>query len=78
MNAPPTERIALIHDWLVGYAGGGERVLEQMIGLYPQAELYAAIDTLDDANREFLHGKRPITSFAQRVPLVARHYRGFL
>jgi len=78
MNAQSTARIALIHDWLVGYAGGGERVLEQMIDLYPQAQLYAAVDTLDGSNREFLHGKQPITSFAQRVPLVARHYRAFL
>ncbi|MGH8256608.1 MAG: glycosyltransferase [Steroidobacteraceae bacterium] len=78
MNAPSTESIALIHDWLVGYAGGGERVLEQMIALYPQADLYAAIDTLKPVNRDFLRGKQPITSFAQRVPMVARHYRVFL
>jgi glycosyltransferase involved in cell wall biosynthesis len=78
MNAPSIERIALIHDWLVGYAGGGERVLEQMIELFPRADLYAAIDTLAPANRDFLHGKQPITSFAQRLPLVASHYRGFL
>lgn len=78
MHSLSTERIALIHDWLVGYAGGGERVLEQMIALYPQAQLYTAIDNLTPDNRAFLHGKRPITSFAQRLKMVRKHHRQFL
>jgi glycosyltransferase involved in cell wall biosynthesis len=77
MNASGA-RTTLIHDWLVGYAGGGERVLEQMIELYPDSALHTAIDTLAPAQRDFLHGKRPIVSFAQRVPGVARYYRACL
>jgi glycosyltransferase involved in cell wall biosynthesis len=70
-------RIALIYDWLYVYAGA-ERVLEQMIALYPQANVYSSIDILKDHERKFLRGKKPITSFAQRMPFVRNHHRTFL
>ena len=31
-------RIAIIHEWLVAYAGS-ERVLEQMLAVYPDADV---------------------------------------
>jgi glycosyltransferase involved in cell wall biosynthesis len=73
-----SDRIALVHDWLIGYAGGGERVLEQMLALCPEARLYTSVDTLAPQQRDFLRGREPITSFAQRLPLVPRHHRSFL
>jgi glycosyltransferase involved in cell wall biosynthesis len=76
MTAGP-QKIGLVHDWLTGYAGG-ERVLEQMIGLYPDAELYTTIDTLGDDDRGFLQGRRPTTTFAQHVPFMRKHYRRLL
>jgi glycosyltransferase involved in cell wall biosynthesis len=79
---PPTldtqsRRVALIYDRLDGY-GGAERVLEQMIELYPQGQVYAAIDILEDSERHFLRGKQPITTFAQRWSFVRNHHRLFL
>lgn len=71
------ERIALVYDRLDGY-GGGERVLEQMIGLYPRSDVFASIDILSQADRAFLQGKRPITSFAQRWRFVRERHRQFL
>ena len=76
-DAVLTNRVALVHDWLTAYVGG-ERVLEQMIMLFPEADLFTTIDTLPDTERAFLRGKRPITSFAQNTPLLRRHYRHFL
>jgi len=70
-------RVALIYDRLDGYAGA-ERVLEQMIGLYPQSDVFASIDILKDSERGFLKGKTPITTFAQRWPLVRHRHRQFL
>ena len=58
-------RTALIYDRLDGY-GGAERVLENMIDLYPRATVYASIDILKDHERAFLRGKTPVTTFAQR------------
>jgi glycosyltransferase involved in cell wall biosynthesis len=70
-------RVALIYDRLDGYAGA-ERVLEQKIDLYPQADVFASIDVLTDADRAFLRGKTPNLTFAQQLPFVRHHHRQFL
>jgi glycosyltransferase involved in cell wall biosynthesis len=69
--------IALVQDKLDVF-GGGERVLEQMLSLYPQADVCAAIDIMKPEDRGFLRGKVPITTFAQRLPLVRYRHRQFL
>lgn len=69
-------KIAIIADWLTTYAGS-ERVLEQMIACYPQADVFAVLDFVPEASRGFLQGKRPITTFIQKLPgakRFARHY----
>jgi glycosyltransferase involved in cell wall biosynthesis len=70
-------RVAIVHDWLVTYAGA-ERVLEQMLLCYPDAELYSLIDFVPPSERGFLGGRRVHTSFLQRLPGVRRRYRSFL
>jgi glycosyltransferase involved in cell wall biosynthesis len=75
--APMTQRIGLVHDWLTAYVGG-ERVLEQMIRLFPEADLFTTIDVLNQEERRFLQGKSPHTTFAQNWPLLRRHYRKLL
>jgi glycosyltransferase involved in cell wall biosynthesis len=68
---------AIVHDWLVTYAGA-ERVLEQMLVLYPEADVYTLIDFMPESERTFL-GQRAIrTSFLQRLPGMRRGYRRFL
>ncbi len=70
-------KIALVHDWIVGYAGG-EKVLEQLILLYPDCDVFTLVDFLDDEKRFFMHGKRPITSLIQNLPLAKKYYRYYL
>jgi glycosyltransferase involved in cell wall biosynthesis len=70
-------RVAIVHDWLTVYSGA-ERVLEQLISMHPKCNLFASIDFLADDERAFLGGKKPITSFAQHLPLMRKHYRKFL
>ena len=70
-------RMALVHDWLVTYAGA-ERVLEQMIALYPEADLFSLIDFMPAAERGFLGGRPVRTSFLQRIPGMQRRYRRYL
>jgi glycosyltransferase involved in cell wall biosynthesis len=72
---PP--RIAIVHEWLSTYAGS-ERVLEQLLGLYPQADLYAVVDALPEGERAFLQGRTPRTTFIQRLPGGRRHFRAWL
>ena len=70
-------RVALVHDWLTTYVGG-ERVLEQMIELFPASDVYSSIDVLPANERAFLRGKQPITTFAQHLPGIRKHYRKLL
>lgn len=70
-------RIAIVHEWLDTYAGS-ERVLEQMLALWPQADLYALCDFLPERERGFLGGKVPRTTFIQRLPFARRRFRLYL
>ena len=70
-------KIAIVHDWLVTYAGA-ERVLEEMIAVYPTADLYSLIEFLPQTERVFLGGRRVQTSFLQRMPGARNHYRRYL
>lgn len=70
-------KVAIVHDWLVTYAGA-ERVLEQMLAVYPDADLFSLIDFVPEQERAFLRGRPVRTSFLQRLPGVRRHYRSFL
>ncbi|WP_261316314.1 glycosyltransferase family 4 protein [Burkholderia dolosa] len=68
-------RVAIVHDWLVTYAGA-ERVLEQIIACFPDADLFSLVDFLDD--RAFVRGKPVTTSFIQKLPFARTRYRSYL
>lgn len=70
-------KVAIVHEWLETYAGS-ERVVEQLLELFPDADLYAVCDFLPDSERGFLKGKRPVTSFIQRLPRAQRWFRYYL
>jgi glycosyltransferase involved in cell wall biosynthesis len=71
------ERIAVVHDWLIQYAGA-ERVLEQILAEFPAADLYTLVDFLPSNERAFVRGRPVFTSFLQRMPGARRHYRQYL
>jgi len=70
-------KVALVHEWLVNCAGS-EKVVEQILKIYPQADLFALVDFLKDDERGFLGGRRAKTSFLQRMPFARRAYRNYL
>lgn len=70
-------KVAVVHDWSVGYAGS-ERVVEQLLALFPQADLYFVADFLPASERAFLAGKTPITTFIQNLPWARRLIRHYL
>jgi glycosyltransferase involved in cell wall biosynthesis len=70
-------RVAIVHDWLTVYAGA-ERVLEQMLHVLPQANLYSLVDFLPEGQRNFIQNKPVTTSFLQGLPLAKKHYRNYL
>jgi glycosyltransferase involved in cell wall biosynthesis len=69
-------RIAIVHDWFEGYSGS-ERVVEQIIALFPSADLFGIVDFLPEASRHFLGGRTIKTTFLQNVP-AARHFFRYL
>lgn len=69
-------RVALVHDWLTGMRGG-ERVLEALLGLWPDAEIFTLLHVPGSVSP--LIEERPIhTSFIDRVPGASRRYRNLL
>jgi glycosyltransferase involved in cell wall biosynthesis len=76
-RAPKTRRVAIIHDWLVLY-GGAERVLRELIVLFPDCDLFTIVDFLSDTDRIYLFGKQAKTSFIQKLPFARSKYRSYL
>lgn len=70
-------KVALVHDWLTMY-GGSERVLEQMLVIYPQADLFAVVDFVPSTARSFLQHQSPKTTFIQNLPFASSRYRLYL
>ena len=70
-------KVAIIHEWLEQYAGS-ERVLEEFLSLFPEADLYALVDFVPQADRGFLAGRPVHTSFIQRLPFARRMFRNYL
>ncbi|CAN5834712.1 N/A [soil metagenome] len=71
------KRIAVIHEWLTSHAGS-EKVVEQILKLYPDADLYSLVDFLPESLRYFIQHKPVTTSFIQKLPFAERHFRSYL
>lgn len=69
--------VGVVHDWLPVYAGA-ERVLEQILEVVPQADIYSLIDFLPDEQRAFLGRRAVETSFIQKLPFARTKYRYYL
>ena len=69
-------RVALVHDWLTGMRGG-ERVLEDVCTLFPDAPLWTLVHVPGSVSPR-IEARRIRTSPLSRVPGIARSYRRFL
>ncbi len=67
----------MVHEWLDSYAGS-ERVVEQLLEIWPEADLFAVCDFLPPGERAFLGGRQVRTTFVQRLPFARRHFRLYL
>ncbi|ACB63618.1 glycosyl transferase group 1 [Burkholderia ambifaria MC40-6] len=70
-------RVAIVHDWLTTYAGS-ERVLEQIIRIWPDADLFSIVDFFPEEHRAALGGKHAKTSFIQHLPRARTAFRTYL
>jgi glycosyltransferase involved in cell wall biosynthesis len=69
-------RVAVVHDWLTGMRGG-ERVLEEILRIFPLAEVFTLVHHPGTVSREI--EAHPIhTSVLQRAPFARRGFRHYL
>jgi glycosyltransferase involved in cell wall biosynthesis len=69
-------RIAIVHDWLTGMRGG-EKVLLELLRLFPAADLYTLLWNPGSVAGE-IEARVKGVSFLQRLPYAARAYRYYL
>jgi glycosyltransferase involved in cell wall biosynthesis len=69
-------KVALVHDWLVTLRGG-ERVLEALCELFPDADIYTLIHKPGTMS-PLIENRRIYTSFLQQIPGIHTRYRHFL
>jgi glycosyltransferase involved in cell wall biosynthesis len=77
MSSASRPRIAVVHEWLLDFAGS-ERVLREILDLYPQADLFALVDLPDDELKAAIPKRAKATSFLQSLPRVRRWLRYYL
>ena len=70
-------KIAIVHEWFDSYAGS-EKVLEQMLKVYPEADLFAVVDFLPPNKRWFIQNKNVTTTFIQKLPKAKNKFRKYL
>ncbi len=69
-------RVAVVHHWFVT-RGGGERVAECLLSLFPSAELFTLVASPDGLPGG-AKGHRLHTSFLQKIPFGTSHHRHML
>jgi glycosyltransferase involved in cell wall biosynthesis len=69
-------KVALVHDWLTGQRGG-EKVLEVLAELFPEAPIYTLFH-VKGSQVPAVESRDIRTSFLQRLPFHRTKYRGYL
>jgi len=69
-------RVALVHYWFVSMRGG-ERVVERLLGLYPQADIFTHVYNPALVSATIAKAKIT-TSFINRLPWANRFYQYYL
>lgn len=70
-------RVAIVHDFFYTYAGA-ERVVEQLVKMFPHCAVYGLFDFLPDDERGFLRGKSVNTTFIHKMPFAKAKHRAYL
>lgn len=70
-------KVAIVHEWFSSYAGS-EKVVEQILRCYPDADVFAVCDFLKPKDKHFLNNKKVTTTFIQRLPFAAKKFQSYL
>lgn len=77
MTGASRPRIAVVHEWLLDYAGS-ERVLGEILGIFPHADLFALVDSPDAELAAAIPRRAKATSFLQSMPSPRRWLRYYV
>jgi glycosyltransferase involved in cell wall biosynthesis len=69
-------KTAIIHYWLVAMRGG-ERVLERLCMLYPDADIFTHVYR-PEAVSDLIRARKVTTSFIQKLPGATKRYQSYL
>lgn len=70
------ERVAIIHDWLVSMRGG-EKVLETVLEIFPQADIFTLVYDKEKMS-DRINSKKITQSFLQFFPFPKKLYRHYV
>ena len=71
-------KIVIVHDWLVTNAGA-EKVLKNIIDVYPDADIFSLVDFLSNKDKKDVIDNRSVkTSFIQNLPFAKKAFRNYL
>lgn len=70
-------RVAIVHDWLATYSGS-EKVVSEMLAVFPSADLFSVVDFLSADDRRLMLGKNAKTTFIQNLPFAKKYFRHYL
>ncbi|MEM9569064.1 MAG: glycosyltransferase family 4 protein [Cyanobacteria bacterium P01_E01_bin.34] len=70
-------KVAIVHEWFVDYSGS-ERVVEQLLHLFPHADLFAVVENLPPELKGFIQHKSVQTTFIQKLPWGKHRYQQYL
>jgi glycosyltransferase involved in cell wall biosynthesis len=70
-------KVAIVHEWLVTRAGS-EKVAEEILGLFPQADLFTLICALPPGQDAMIRGRKVTTSFLQNLWGAKTRHRLFM
>ena len=69
-------KVAIIHYWLINWRGG-EKVLQALLELFPQADIYTHVYDAQLVAKK-LPGKKICTTFIHKLPLAKSLYQKYL
>lgn len=70
-------KLAIVHDWFVN-PGGAENVIQAIIDIFPDADVFSVVDFFDDEQRKkYLRGKSTKNTFIQKLPFSKKKYRDY-
>lgn len=70
-------KVAIIHYWLCNRRGG-ERVIEALCEMFPQADIFTLVHDKDRLQSKIIAEHKVTPSFLQKLPFAKRHYQFYL